>query len=181
MQQLAGSREKAIESTSVAYEKQSEKRLESKGCTGDMESKKTLPKIDECLEAYAAFGTVGKAAVYLNVKDEWLQRRLQREARNQGFSDIRMLIQRSGGIEQAKLNRSYLVELIEKQEYRCALSGMPLTPDIASLDHIVPVSKGGKHEVGNVAWVHEEINRMKGTLSKDEFLAMCLKVVEHLR
>ena len=79
------------------------------------------------------------------------------------------------------INRASLVKLIEQQEYRCKYSGIELTPDAASLDHIVPVSKGGEHVVSNVAWVHHEINRMKGQLSVEEFIALCSKVVQYNR
>lgn len=181
MQNMAGSSEQTTKSTSGSHEKHSEGRVGSEGSACGMEPKKTLPKIDECLEAYVAFGTVSKAAEYLHVREEKLQRRLQQEARRQGLSDIRMLIGGSKSTEQTKLNRSYLVELIKEQEYRCKLSGIELTPDTAALDHIIPVSKGGQHSVGNVAWVHEEINRMKGPLSVDEFLALCSKVVQYTR
>jgi len=83
--------------------------------------------------------------------------------------------------KQAKLNRTYLVNLIEEQGYRCRLSGLELTPDTAALDHIIPVAKGGEHVAENVAWVHEEINRMKGQLSVDEFVSLCRKVVQYTR
>jgi hypothetical protein len=181
MQNMAGSSKQAAESTSESHEKQSKEWLGPEGSTCGVEPKKTLPKIDECLEAYVTFGTVSKAAEYLQVREEKLQRRLQQEAKRQGLSDIRMLIGGQRSIEQAKLNRSYLVALIEEQGYRCKLSGIELTPETAALDHIVPVSKGGQHCVGNVAWVHEEINRMKGPLSVEEFVAMCLKVVQYTR
>jgi hypothetical protein len=181
MQNVAGGSDETVESASITNETGPNKRLGSQSGSGRMEPQKTLPKIDECLEAYVAFGTIQKAAEYLEVREEKLQRRLQQEAKRQGLSDIRMLIRGKGAIEQAKLNRSYLVALIEEQGYRCKLSGIELTPDTASLDHIIPVSKGGEHCVGNVAWVHEEINRMKGQLSVEEFIALCLKVVQYTR
>ena len=70
-----------------------------------------------------------------------------------------------------------LYELIEDQEFRCALSGMKLTPKMARLDHKVPVSKGGDDSVDNLQWVHEEINRMKGTMDNQEFLELCKRIV----
>lgn len=69
-----------------------------------------------------------------------------------------------------------LMRLIEKQEYRCALSGMILTPDVAALDHIVPVSEGGSDAIDNLQWVHEEINRMKGTMDNRSFIELSRKV-----
>jgi len=77
------------------------------------------------------------------------------------------------------MNREHLVKMIEDQEYKCKLSGIELTPNTASLDHVIPVSKGGEHVVDNVAWVHCEINRMKGQLSVEEFVLLCKRVAQY--
>ena len=69
-----------------------------------------------------------------------------------------------------------LMDLLEQQEYRCALSGVKLTPEMAELDHKVPLSKGGSNAISNVQWVHKRINRMKGSMKQDDFIDMCSKV-----
>ncbi len=69
--------------------------------------------------------------------------------------------------------------LVEMQDYRCALTGIPLAPDDANLDHIVPIAAGGKHQMNNVQVVHKTINQMKSTLAQDEFVEWCRHVVEH--
>lgn len=74
---------------------------------------------------------------------------------------------------------SQIRELIEKQGYRCAISGRELTPETASLDHIVPLSQGGAHTVENLWVVDHQINAAKGTLSFEDFLTMCQDVVAH--
>lgn len=74
--------------------------------------------------------------------------------------------------------RGELLSLAEKQGYRCALSGIQLSPDDASLDHIKSVANGGSHEIDNLQILHKEINRMKGTLSNEEFIALCRKVCQ---
>jgi 5-methylcytosine-specific restriction endonuclease McrA len=66
--------------------------------------------------------------------------------------------------------------MIQAQEYRCALSGMKITPETARIDHKIPVSAGGGDEIENLQWVHQEVNRMKGTLDNEEFLDICRKV-----
>jgi 5-methylcytosine-specific restriction endonuclease McrA len=71
-----------------------------------------------------------------------------------------------------------LVELAEKQGYRCALSGLELTTNNSDLDHIVPVGSGGTHSIDNLQWVHRSINRMRGTLDVKEFVRLCQAVVE---
>lgn len=79
-----------------------------------------------------------------------------------------------------KVTGKRLVEMIERQQYRCALSGRKLTPKTASLDHIVPFSKGGEHTMENVQIVHVEVNNAKGTLTQEQFIAVCRDVCKSL-
>jgi len=72
-----------------------------------------------------------------------------------------------------------LMQLIETQGYRCALSGRPLTPETASIDHIVPVARGGTHDMSNVWIVDHRVNLAKGVMTTEEFVAMCREVVEY--
>lgn len=74
-----------------------------------------------------------------------------------------------------------IAELAEAQGYCCALTGWELTPDLASLDHKQPVSRGGKHVMSNLQVVHREINRAKGNMTSEEFAAMCKSVVSHCK
>lgn len=50
--------------------------------------------------------------------------------------------------------------LLELQEFRCAMTGIELTPDDANLDRIVAIAAGGIHVMGNVQVVHKVINQM---------------------
>lgn len=68
-------------------------------------------------------------------------------------------------------------EMIERQNYRCALSGRTLTPETASLDHIHPLGRGGAHSPDNVWIVDQQVNTAKGVLTPVEFLQMCQDVV----
>lgn len=77
------------------------------------------------------------------------------------------------------VNPQTLLHLLERQKYRCALTDRELTPDIAALDHIVPVSRDGKHEPGNIQILDKQVNRAKGTLTNDEFIQLCRDVVAH--
>lgn len=78
----------------------------------------------------------------------------------------------------------YAWNIFQKQDSRCALTGIPLifrskshTADgTASLDRINS-SKG--YSKGNVQWVDKKINTIKWDLSLDNFLRMCKLVVEH--
>lgn len=72
-------------------------------------------------------------------------------------------------------------ELTQKaadQQYLCALSGMPITPETASLDHIKARVREIDDSIENLQWLHTEINRMKGTLEEPWFIELCRKIVE---
>lgn len=72
-----------------------------------------------------------------------------------------------------------VLRLLDYQECRCALTGRPLTPDLASLDHITPIRVGGEHAIENTQVLHRDVNRAKGSLTNDEFLKLCSEVVTH--
>jgi hypothetical protein len=72
-----------------------------------------------------------------------------------------------------------IAELLKRQQYRCAYTGDDLTPDTASLDHVVPLQRGGEHAIANMAVVRHDVNMAKGTMTRDEFLSMCRAVVAH--
>ena len=69
--------------------------------------------------------------------------------------------------------------LVEKQGYRCAITGRELTPQNASLDHIQPLARGGKNKIENVWIVDHQVNVAKGTLTMEEFVLLCREVVKH--
>ena len=74
-----------------------------------------------------------------------------------------------------------IMTLIESQQYRCALSGRELTPGTASLDHALPLSRGGLHDISNVQVIEFRVTAAKGTMTVEEFVAMCCDVADHAR
>ena len=72
-----------------------------------------------------------------------------------------------------------ILQLIEQQNYRCALSGRELTPETASLDHVLPLSRGGIHDICNVQVLDFRVNTAKGTMTVAEFVALCVDVARH--
>lgn len=72
-----------------------------------------------------------------------------------------------------------VLKLVERQGYRCALTDRELNPKTASLDHVIPTGKGGEHLITNTQVLHKAVNRAKGTMTNEEFVAMCREVVEH--
>jgi hypothetical protein len=71
----------------------------------------------------------------------------------------------------------YLWDLFSKQNRKCALTGLELTNEkinrTASLDRI---DSGRGYEVGNVQWVHKDINLMRNAFSTKYFIDMCTRV-----
>lgn len=84
-----------------------------------------------------------------------------------------------GKTENDKITKSGVLRLLERQKYRCCLTGWELTPHNASLDHRQPVSRGGTHTLSNAQALHEDVNRAKGTLTNEEFIELCRAVVRH--
>lgn len=86
----------------------------------------------------------------------------------------------------------YAWELMHRQGFRCALSGIPINIDIkpgsempegkcsrsftASLDRI-DSSLG--YIAGNIQWVHKTINLMKNVLDQADFIYWCKLVADH--
>ncbi len=50
----------------------------------------------------------------------------------------------------------------ERDRNRCQYTGKWLRPDEGSLDHVLPRSRGGKDEWGNLVWADKAVNARKG-------------------
>jgi len=50
----------------------------------------------------------------------------------------------------------------ERDRNRCQYTGKLLRPDEGSLDHVLPRSRGGKDEWGNLVWSDKAVNARKG-------------------
>jgi CRISPR/Cas system Type II protein with McrA/HNH and RuvC-like nuclease domain len=72
-----------------------------------------------------------------------------------------------------------IMSMIKEQKFRCALTGRELTPETASADHIMPLSRDGDHSISNIWIVHHRVNTAKGTMTMEEFIEMCREVVSH--
>lgn len=78
-----------------------------------------------------------------------------------------------------RVTTTNVLQLLEHQGYRCALTGRRLEPTTASLDHIVPVRSGGEHAIENTQVLHKDVNRAKSTMTNEQFIQLCCEVVEH--
>lgn len=81
------------------------------------------------------------------------------------------------GQARTRITTSDVKAALRRQGYRCALTGDELTPEIASLDHVVPLSRGGEHRPENIQVVTRDANRAKGPMVAAEFVEFCRRVV----
>lgn len=82
------------------------------------------------------------------------------------------------GKEATQLGRD-LHALFDSQGGLCALTGLPMLPGVnASVDHVVPRSKGGLDEVGNLRWIRREMNDFKGDRTDEEILLVAKAFVD---
>lgn len=66
--------------------------------------------------------------------------------------------------------------IAKKQKMICPLTGRKLDGDCMSVDHILPLSRGGTHDISNLQFVHVDVNYAKRDLTVDEFVKMCQEV-----
>lgn len=76
------------------------------------------------------------------------------------------------------ITRKQIMDLLERQKYRCALTGWELTPQTASIDHVQPLGRGGDHHIDNAQIVEWRINQAKGSMTNEEFIEMCRAVAD---
>lgn len=75
-------------------------------------------------------------------------------------------------------------DLFLNQKKKCALSGVDIKIDstakynTASIDRI-DSSKG--YEIGNIQWVHKDVNFMKRTYSQKYFIETCKRIAENFK
>jgi hypothetical protein len=83
-------------------------------------------------------------------------------------------------VTKASVKPKDILALLHKQGFRCEYTGDELTPETVAADHMLPVSRGGGHDLENIALVTRVVNSAKGTMTVAEFVGMCRKVVGHI-
>src|SRR5574341_1258757 len=71
----------------------------------------------------------------------------------------------------------YGIELLEKQKYKCNICGdeLKIGKDV-SIDHVIPISKGGEHSLKNIAFTHWECNLMKHDMTMERLIEISKKI-----
>ena len=78
-----------------------------------------------------------------------------------------------------KVTIKSLMEIVERQAFKCALTGIEITPRLSSLDHKDPRSLGGDDDIANLQVVLPMVNRAKTNMSERQFVSMCHAVARH--
>jgi len=66
---------------------------------------------------------------------------------------------------------------------KCYISGEPIdlsNPNDYSLDHIIPISRGGKSSLDNLGIIKYDINQAKYNLTPEEFKLLCKRVLKQI-
>jgi hypothetical protein len=149
---------------------------------GEEPQQEIASKTPERVAAYIRHRSLKMAAKECGITEGRMREVLTAERDRRGLTDMRLLYAgdesefNAGGKD---VIASELLSLAESQSFRCALTGIRLTPESSSLDHIVPVSDGGSHEIDNLQWVDRRINAMKRDMPVDEFIELCRLVAKH--
>ena len=61
------------------------------------------------------------------------------------------------------ISKEQWLEMMEFFEFKCAYSGITLSKNTRTIDHIIPLSKGGEHEIWNLVPMHRNYNSSKFT------------------
>jgi len=111
------------------------------------------------LAAYRTTKSVTKAAKMCGIGKDAMKQTLLAERSAKGLKDIRELYADSecdfnvGTNAATGPTTSQLLKLAEQQNFKCAISGVALTPQSAALDHVVSVADGGTHDISNLQWL----------------------------
>jgi hypothetical protein len=129
-------------------------------------------------------GDACKVARDFEVTRETVAWHLTEQSRAHGFGGLNeakmhFRFKKAGVDSESKASATALRTILEMQDYKCALSGKRLTPEIAVLDHKIPLSRGGTNDASNLQWLDKEVNRAKGSMDCDEFVAMCKAVARY--
>lgn len=84
----------------------------------------------------------------------------------------------------SKTKRCTISDMVRKYIYRqadgkCALCGRPLTYAEMTIDHIVPLAKGGENEIENFQCTCKECNEFKQSILPEDFMDKIVTIFKH--
>ena len=70
--------------------------------------------------------------------------------------------------------------LLDTQEYKCKYSGRELTPENTQGVHVVPLQKGGNHNVENIVLVDKHVHYVKKYLEPEQLFNLAKDIVNEI-
>lgn len=67
--------------------------------------------------------------------------------------------------------RNVRLTLIHQQDGKCFYCDKSLTKELATIDHLLPISRGGTHHIGNLVAACEDCNLDKSDSTYEEYMA----------
>lgn len=71
------------------------------------------------------------------------------------------------------------IDVYSKNKGCCSICGEFVRPDEFTIDHIVPLSKGGSNDISNLQCCCRRCNELKANMQKDDFFRTMRKVFFH--
>jgi len=72
-----------------------------------------------------------------------------------------------------------ILNALKRSNFKCLYCGDPIKPKKWHLDHVIPLSLGGKNTFTNIAATCIHCNMMKGAFGMDKFLSQCKKITRY--
>lgn len=72
-----------------------------------------------------------------------------------------------------------LWKIAKRQKLKCALTGVKLDSYNISLDHIIPISRGGTNEPSNIQLIQADINSVKFNFLMPELIEIVKSILKH--
>lgn len=82
-------------------------------------------------------------------------------------------------MEKFKLKAGHIRTLLQKQNFKCYVSGIELTYENVEIEHIQPLTKGGKHELENLCLIDKSLRELKRLNTKKEILELCKVIIAY--
>jgi 5-methylcytosine-specific restriction endonuclease McrA len=93
----------------------------------------------------------------------------------------RISVARKKAIGIHKLTTIGIRKILEIQQHRCIYCGVKLTSKNLTLDHRLPISRGGTNTIENIDCVCPECNQLKHVQTKEEFLKFLRTYIKRIQ
>ncbi len=81
-------------------------------------------------------------------------------------------------MSQWKMNSADFKRLLEDvQDYRCAITGLPLLPENVHIALKTPLKRGGQVALSNVYLVHESVAKLTKGLTQEEIRSLAKLII----